>query len=108
MPVAPSTLRGSTLVVAALLQLLAPLVPIFQALPHARLEAAVGGLIDVLRLHLVGPIILAGEALVGVMIVGVALAVADVLHELCRCVEDMHWRQQRARLLRRRPRFLLG
>src|SRR5262249_3819621 len=99
----PLTSARLTHVAVALLQLLAPLIPIVQPLANLGLEAAVGGLVKSLRAHAFGPVILPGEGVIGVMVIGVALAVADVLHEACRRVEDVHRRDQRTGLLGRAP-----
>ena len=66
-------------------------------------EAALARFVEGLRLHFFGPVILAGKALVGVMVVGIALAVANVFHEPGRGVQDMRRGHQGASLLRASP-----
>src|SRR5438046_2201229 len=87
---------GSTRLIVGLLQLFAPLIPIVQPFPDARFKAPVGRLVKCLRPHFRWPIILARKSFVGIVVVGVILAVADILHELCRSIEDVHRRHQRA------------
>src|SRR4051795_7269904 len=91
--------RVLTRVRFALLQLLAPRIPIFNPLAHFRFEAAVGGIVEGLGVHAFGPVILARKSFVGIVVVGIALAVADILHQPRRGVEDVHRRHQRAGLL---------
>src|SRR3982751_2273337 len=99
---------GSTFVGGALLQLFAALLPIVQPFADAGLEAAVGRLVKSLPLHLLGPVILAGKRLIGVVVVGIILTVADLLHQLGRSVEDMRRRHERAGLFRASPSPFLG
>src|SRR5690606_37381180 len=82
-------------------------VPVSDAFLHLALEAALDRLVEGPRLHLVGPVVVAREAFLGIVIVGVAFAVADVLHQLGRRVEDVGRRHQAARLARAAPGGLL-
>src|SRR5258708_1904794 len=81
---------------AASALLLAQLLPVFQPLQDLALEAAFDRLVEFLACHAVGEIVLSREAVLGIVVVFVALAVADLLHELGRRIEDMHRRRQRA------------
>ena len=66
-----------------------------------RLIAIGRRLIEVLTLHAVRKIVLAGEGLGLVMVVGIAAAIAFVFHQLGGRVENMFRRQQRAAFLGR-------
>src|SRR6185369_17753019 len=105
---APSALVPSTLIWRALLQLLATLFPIVQPLANASLETAVAGLVEGLAFHSFRPVILSRKGLVGIVVVGIAFAVADGLHQPGRRIEDMHRRHQRAGFLGGSPGPLLG
>src|SRR5690242_19533157 len=91
---------GADVRLAGLPLLLPELLPIIQAFQDLALETALGRTVEFLTSHAVGKIVLAREALVGVVVVLVALAVADVLHKPRRRIEDVHRRRQRPMLLR--------
>src|SRR3954468_15790708 len=93
----------TSLIWLSIARLLSLLVPPGDALGDLLLEAAVDRLVIGLRLHLLGPVSVARKAALGIVVVAVALAVADVLHQPGRGVEDVLGRHQRARLLRRAP-----
>src|SRR5690606_24442507 len=82
--------------------------PISDSLGDLAFEASIGRRVEGPRLHLLGPVIVAGKALGHVMVVSIALAVADLLHQPRRRVEDGLGRHQRSGLLGRAPRALLG
>src|SRR6188508_1441899 len=84
-----------------LASLLPQFLPVFQALEDLALEATLDRLVELLTRHPVGKVALAREALLGIVVVFVAAAVAQLLHELGRRVEDMHRRRERAVLLGR-------
>ena len=63
--------------------------PMLQAPLQLRLEAAPVRGVELLARHAVGEIVLAGEGLRRVVVVGVARAVAVLLHQLGRRVEDV-------------------
>src|SRR5260370_7759011 len=88
---------------AASALLLAQLLQVFQPLQDLALEAAFDRLVELLARHAVGEIVLSREAVLGIVVVLVTLAVADLLHELGRRIEDMHRRRQRAVRLGRPP-----
>ena len=75
------------------------------AAPAARAElglrALAGRLVVALPRHAVGEIVLAGEPVRRVVVVGVVLAVAELLHQPGRRVADVERRRQRAVLLGR-------
>src|SRR3546814_10220554 len=48
--------------------------------------------------HLLRPIIVAGKTLLDIMVVGIALAITDVLHQLGRRVQNVLRRHQRSRV----------
>ena len=73
--------------------------PILQALADFALEAALGRIVELLPAEFFREIVLAGERLLGVVVVFVARAVAFGLHQLGRRIEDVLGRQQRAGLL---------
>src|SRR4249920_864899 len=81
--------------------LLPQLRPIFQAFSDLALEAAFGRIVKCLPLQRVGKIVLARESFFGIVVVGIAPAVTLLLHQSGRCIEDMFWRQQGTRFLRR-------
>src|SRR3954453_9828901 len=58
--------------------------------------------------HLLRPVILARKALIGIMVVGIALAAADGLQWLGRRIQDMQRRHQRSGFLRAPPALLLS
>ena len=62
--------------------------PPVQALPDLALEAPIHRLVEVLPPELLRPVILPREGVRLVVVVAVALAVADLLHELRRRVQD--------------------
>src|SRR3990170_4839912 len=72
------------------------LLPVLQPLQDLAFEAALDRLIELLPRHAVGKVVLAREAVGRVVVVLVALAVADLLHEPGRRVQDVHRRRQRA------------
>src|SRR3546814_4863419 len=75
-------------------------VPIRQTLRDLALEAAFDGAVEALPRELVGEIALTRESLLGAVIVGVPGPIAEVLHQACRCVEDVLGRHKRTRLPR--------
>src|SRR5689334_3772396 len=79
--------------------LLAQLRPVFEPLPDLALEATLGRIVELVTAERLGEVVLAREGLLGVVVVGVAAAVALGLHQLGRRVEDVLGRQQRAALL---------
>src|SRR5689334_6397432 len=85
--------------------LFAQLGPIFEAFFDLALEAALWGIVEVPATERFGEIILTGERIRRVMIVGVTGAVAFLLHQPRRRVEDVLGRQQRAGLFRRTHGF---
>src|ERR671918_154780 len=94
--------RSADLEVRAPLSLLCPeLLPVFQALQDLALEAAFDRLVELLARHAVGEVVLAREAVLGIVVVLVALGIAEVLHEPGGRVQDVHGRRQRAVLLGR-------
>src|SRR5690606_6113859 len=87
---------------SAIVPFLPELVPVGDTLADLALEAALDGLVEDLWLHLLGPVVVAREAVLGIVVVSVALAVADLLHQLGRRVEDVLRRHQAAGLARAR------
>ena len=77
------------------------LVPIFQALRHVAFETAFDRFVIALGLHFIGPVIVTGKSILGIVIVAVARSVADILHQLCRRIENILRRHQAARFFRR-------
>src|SRR5688572_32678806 len=73
----------------ALLLLCAQAVPVLDALQDLALEAPFDRLVEALTGHSVREIILPGEALGGDVIVVISLAVAEILHQPRRGVEDV-------------------
>src|SRR5687768_10706911 len=71
--------------------------PVFQFC----LETACGRLVEALTLHAVRKIMLSGKGLFLIVIVGVAAAIALLLHQPRRRVENMFRGRKRATLLRR-------
>src|SRR5258706_11598953 len=88
----PSTYFDQWKVGCALALLVAQLLPVFQPLQNLALEAALDRLVELLARHAVGGIVLAGEAVLGVVVVFVALAVAAIPHQPGRRNDDMHMR----------------
>src|SRR5690606_6707123 len=78
--------------------LFAQSVPVRDPLPHLSLETALDRVIVDLWVHLLGPVIGTRETVLGIVVIGIVLAVADVLHQLGRCVEDVLRRHQAARV----------
>src|SRR3712207_2176387 len=75
------------------------LLPPVQPLADLPLEAAIHRPVEALPPELLWPVILPREGVRLVVVVGVALAVADLLHELGRRVEDGLGRHEGAVLL---------
>src|SRR4029453_914925 len=75
--------------------------PIFEALSDFALEAAFGRVIEFLALKGLREVVLSRESLFRIVIVGVATAIAFVLHKPCRRIKNMLGRQQRPCFLRR-------
>src|SRR5581483_6680536 len=90
---APMTARTAAAGQSRDLAIAAPLFPqlgpIVQALPDFALEAALGRIVEGLPRQRVGKVILTAEGFFGVVVVGVAAAVAFLLHQLGRRVEDV-------------------
>src|SRR6187431_1239400 len=61
--------------------LAAQLRPVIQPLPDLALEAAFGRIVEILPWQRVGKIILAGKGVLGVVIIGIAAAIAFFLHQ---------------------------
>src|SRR5690349_14778105 len=76
--------------------LISQFLPVFEALQDLAFEAALDRLVEFLAGHAVGEVVLAREAVLGIVVVLVAAAVADLLHQLGRGIEDVHRRRQRA------------
>src|SRR5476649_2856263 len=79
--------------------LLAKLGPIIQPLLDLALEAPFRRIVELLTRQIFREIILTGEGLVLVVVIGVTAAIAFVLHQRRRRVENVLGRQQRAGLL---------
>src|SRR5438105_4115186 len=75
---------------------LAQLGPVVEPLPDLALEAAIDRGIEGLARHAVGEIVLSREAFLAGVVVLVTLAVAEILHQPRRRVEDVLGRHQRA------------
>src|SRR3546814_9705151 len=73
--------------------------PLFKATPRWTVEG--------FGCHLLRPIIVAGKTLLDIMVVGIALAITDVLHQLGRRVQNVLRRHQRSRVAGRFPCGLL-
>src|SRR3569623_177578 len=73
------------------------------ALGDALLLAAIGRGVEGLRAHLLGPVIRPRIAFRRIMVIGIALAVPDILHQPGRGVEDVLRRHQRSGFLRAAP-----
>jgi hypothetical protein len=82
--------------------------PVVEALADVALEAAFRRIVKGLPAHLFGKIVLARKGVRLVVVVAIARAVAFILHQLGRRVEDVLRRQQRAMLLRGPGRRLEG
>src|SRR3954469_18751928 len=77
----------------------AKLGPVVQALPDLALEPALRRIIERLAAEFFREIVLAGERLLLVVVVGIAAAVSFRLHQIGRRIEDVLGRQQRTILL---------
>src|SRR3546814_3579523 len=64
--------------------------PLFKATPRWTIEG--------FGCHLLRPIIVAGKTPLDIMVVGIALAITDVLHQLGRRVQNVLRRHQRSRV----------
>src|SRR5687768_5645153 len=100
-------LRWTTDLYSAFLAFAAQRVPIGEPLCDLCLEAARTRLVEGLRVHFLRPIVVARKGIGLVMVILVALAVADVLHQTGGGVEDGARRHQRASIVRGPPRRLL-
>src|SRR6185436_3057797 len=83
-------------------------VPPLEPLQHLALEPALDRAVVLLRRHPLGPVIRPGKPVFRLVVIGIALAIADVLHQLRRGVEDAGGGREGAGLPRRFPRRLLG
>src|SRR5689334_2352067 len=88
---------------SALLPLPAQALPIGEPFGNLGLEAARARFVEGLRAHFLRPVIVAGKGVFFLMVVAIAFAVADVLHEAGRRIEDRLRRHQRASFLRGLP-----
>src|SRR6516165_3034793 len=75
--------------------------PIVEPFPDLALKAALGRIIEGLTAQRLREIVPAGKGVRRVMIVFIARAIALLLHQPGRRIQDVFWRQQRARLLGR-------
>ena len=73
-------------------------------LPHLAFKAAVLRLVKIRSRHAIRKVVLAGERIRRLMVVVVAGAVAELLHELRRRIQNMRRRHQAAGLPRAAPR----
>src|SRR6185369_17152839 len=70
-------------------------IPVFDALQDIAFEAPLDRVVEALAGHAVREIILAGEAFGGVVVVVISFAIAEVLHQPRRRIEDMLGRHER-------------
>src|SRR6516165_8234528 len=96
----PLIWRGSYSRLALVCRAMAQLVPIVEPLPDLALKAAFAGAVETAPRDAVREIVLAGEPLLGGVVVDIAFAIAEVAHQPGRRVQDVHRRHQRAGLVR--------
>lgn len=80
--------------------------PVIEAFADVPLKPALGRIVECLPRHVIGKIILAGKPFLGIGIVLVSRAIAFVLHQFCRRVQDMPGRHEGACFLRRFHRLV--
>src|SRR6516225_8855309 len=104
----PLIWRGSYSRPALVCRAMAQLVPIVEPLPDLALKAAFAGPVENAPRDAVREIVLAGEPLLGGVVVDIAFAIAEVAHQPGRRVQDVHRRHQRAGLVRHPAGFAKG
>src|SRR5439155_27031298 len=98
-----SARASPSLATSALLPFFAQTLPMSDPLGDLGLESPCAWLVEGLGAHFLRPVIVPGKGILLLVIVAIAFAIADVLHEARGRVEDRLGRHQRAGLLRCLP-----